>query len=115
MSFPDSFGQILFFAAFAWVVGGTIYKVAKYRGLAPAVFGAPIERTIGQFALGTGMRVKVHKLNGGTPDKAIGVEFVQATLPVLAIALSASEAQRLATLIQSVVGRDEHAYPDGVQ
>ncbi len=107
MSLPDSLGKILFFAVLTWVVGGTLYKLVKYRGLAPAGFGARIGRTVGQFDLGNGMRVKVHKLGGGATDKAIGVEFVQAGLPVLVIPLSVSEARKLATLIQSVVGANE--------
>ncbi len=107
MSLPDGLGKILFFASFAWVAGTIMYKVVKYRGLAAAGFGARIERTVGQIDVGKGMKVKVYKLGGGAPDKAIGIEFVQAGFPVLVIPLSVLEAQRLATLIQSVVGGEK--------
>ncbi len=106
-----SLDPFLLFALFAVaiVVPPAIYyfyRVLKYRGLAPAVFGACIEHTVGEFDLGGGMRVKVHMLDGNTPDKAIGVEFVQYAFPV-AFALSVSEAQELATMIHSVVGGRE--------
>lgn len=106
MTFPDGLDEILFFAGLTWVVGGTIYYVVKYRGFAAAGFGARIERTVGQFDLGNGMRVKVHKLGGAAPDREIGIEFVQSGLSILVIPLSVSKAQKLATLIQSVVGNE---------
>jgi len=98
-----SLGEILFFAVLIWVAGATIFKVVKYRGLAPAGLGASIERTLGECDLGRGRRVKVHKLGGNMPDKAIGLEFVQYQMPVLVVALSDSEAQKFAALIRSVV------------
>jgi hypothetical protein len=95
-------GEILFFTVLILVVGATIFKIVKYRGLAPAGFGARIERTLGECDLGRGHRVKVHKLGGNTPDKAIGLEFVKYHSPVLVVTLSDSEAQKFAALIRSV-------------
>ncbi len=106
MTLPDGLDEILFVAACILVVGAMIYKLVKYRGFVPAAFGARIERTVGQFGLGNGMRVKVHKLGGGAPDREIGIEFVQSGLSILVIPLSVSKAQKLATLIQSVVGNE---------
>lgn len=77
------------------------------------MFGAPIERTIGEVA-GGGVKlmtiaVKVHTLGGGAPDKAIGLEFVAksfASYQMMPVTLSSSEAKKLATLLQSATPSD---------
>lgn len=107
MDFESTF-SFLFFAVFALLVGAFIFKMIKHGGLKAAFFDAPIERTVGEVAGASGklmsMAVKVHILGGGAPDKAIGLEFVAKSIgsyQMTPITLSASEAKKLATLLQS--------------
>ncbi len=90
-------------ASCVWIIGPFIYRFIKFRGLAPVAFGASIERTVGVIDLGGGTQVKVYKLQGNTPDKAIGLEFTRAALPVYWFAMSVPEAQKLALLVESTV------------
>ncbi len=94
---------VVILAACVWVVGPLIYRFVKFRGLAPVAFGASIERTVGVIDLGDGVQVKIHQLQGNEPDKAIGLEFTRAALPVYWFAMSVPEAQKLALLVQSTV------------
>ena len=104
----EDVSSILFYAVFALVVGSLIFKIIKHGGLKAAMFGAPIERTIGE-VVGGGVKlmniaVRVHKLGGGTPDKAIGIEFVAksfASYQMMPVTLSVTEAKKLSMLLQS--------------
>lgn len=112
MSFDDAF-PFLFFLVFAAVAGSFVFKIIKHGGLKAAMFGAPIERTIGEVE-GGGTRlmtvaVKVHKLDGDSPEKAIGLEFVAKSLAsyqMMPVTLSAAEARKLATLLESAASTD---------
>jgi hypothetical protein len=107
MNFEGPF-VLLFFAMFALVVGSFIYKSVRHGGLKGAMFGAKIERTIGQvdcsgIKFGS-MSLKVHALSGDSPGKVIGIEMVAKTFAryqMMPITLSASEARKLATFLQT--------------
>ncbi len=80
--------EILFFALtfliVAFLVGTLIIKAIKYGGLKAAMFGAPIERTIGK-AVGSvpifrNIAIKVHTLVSDSPDRGIGLEFAAKSL-----------------------------------
>jgi hypothetical protein len=100
-------GFILFLAFFLIVGGMMLHRVLKFGGFRAAMFGAPIERTVGEAAgansrMGT-FTVKVHRLGGGA-DKAVGLELVAKTFAsyqMMPVTLSAVEAQKLAQLLQS--------------
>jgi hypothetical protein len=112
----DSSFEFVFFAIFALVAGSFIYKIFKHGGLKAAMFGAPIERTVGEVK-GGGVKfmtiaVKVHTLDGDSPEKAIGLEFVAksiASYQMMPVTLSASEAKKLATLLTSATSRSNAA------
>ena len=106
----ESFFPIFFFAVFALIVGSFLYKMHKHGGFKAAMFGAPIERTVGEVA-GGGVKlmnvgIKVHKLSGGR-DKTVGVELVAksvASYQMMPVTLSAAEARRLITLLENATG-----------
>ena len=107
MNFESAF-PFMFFAVFALVAGSLIYKLFKHGGLKAAMFGAPIAHTVGEVEGGgvrfMSMTVKVHTLGGGSPEKAIGLEFVAksiASYQMMPVTLSAAEAKKLAILLQS--------------
>lgn len=107
MNFDDPF-VVLFFAMFALVVGSLIYRSVRHGGLKGAMFGAKIERTLGQVDCGGvrfgSMSLKVHALSENSRGKVIGIEMVAKTLTsyeMMPISLSASEAKRLAALLQA--------------
>jgi hypothetical protein len=104
----ESIFPFLFFVVFALVAGSFIYKIFKHGGFKAAMFGAPIARTVGEVQGGgikfMNIAVKVHTLGGDSPEKAIGLEFVAksiASYQMMPVTLSASEAKKLATLLQS--------------
>jgi hypothetical protein len=106
MNFENTF-QYLFFAMFALVAGSFIFRIIKHGGLKAAMFGAPISRTVGEVQGGgvkfMNITVKVHTLGGGSTEKAIGLEFVAksvASYQMMPVTLSATEAKKLATLLQ---------------
>ena len=106
----ESISPFLVVAVFALVLGSFVFKIFKHGGLKAAIFGAPIERTVGEVKGGgvkfMSIAVKVHTLGGGSSEKAIGLEFVAksfASYEMMPVTLSVSEAKKLATLIQSAV------------
>lgn len=100
-------GLVVFLLFFLGVVGLMLFKVFKFGGFKAAMFGAPIERTVGEVE-GSGSRmmnltVKVHRLGGGS-DKAIGLELVAksfASYQMMPITLSVAEAKKLAQLLDA--------------
>lgn len=105
MSFDP--GLIIFLVFFLLIGGRFFLKFMKFGGFKAAMFGAPIERTMGE-AEGTGsgmmnISVKVHRLGGG-PERAVGLEFVAksfASYQMLPVALSAAEAKKLNQLLDA--------------
>ena len=108
--------SILFVAVFALIVGWFVFKFLKFGGTKAAMFGASIDRTIGEARVSNSRIVKavvkVHVL-GGAPDKAVGLEFVAksfASYQMLPITLSESEARNLIHFLENaVVEAGDHA------
>jgi hypothetical protein len=102
--------ESLFWVAFAGVALFLVFRAVRYGGLKAAMFGAKIERTIGE-VVGErrgGMRaeIKVHALAGSPGQHSIGIEFVAKgplSYQMLPITLSLSEARNLAQLLQRAV------------
>jgi hypothetical protein len=99
--------SLLFFAVVAMVVGSLIFRFVKFGGFKAAMFGAPIERTIGEVLGSSGrmtkITVRVHIL-GGRPERAVGLELVARTIAsyqMVPVALSEDEARDLLRLLQS--------------
>ena len=106
--------DIIFFSIFATIAGTFLYKIIKHGGFKAAMFGAAINRTVGEVG-GSGkmmkIAVKVHTLGGGEPDKAVGLELVAKTFAsyqMTPVTLSASDAKMLASLLQ-VAAEESHA------
>jgi hypothetical protein len=104
----DTF-SIWFLAALALVVGWFVFKFLRLAGIKAAMFGASIERTIGEARASSGRIVKavvrVHVLDGG-PDKAVGLEFVAksfASYQMLPVTLSESETRNLIRFLETAV------------
>ncbi len=103
----------LFWIVFVGFAGYFIFKMIRHGGFKAAMFGAGIQRTVGEVS---GLAhppvssvLKVHVLGGGNPEKAVGLEFVAksfAGYQMLPLTLSSSEAQRLAVLLQKAIGND---------
>lgn len=101
---------LVFLAVFGAVAAYFAFRFFKFGGFKPGMFGARIERTVGE-AEGSGGNimntlVRVHVLDGG-PEKAVGLEFVAksfASYQMVPITLSESEAGDLLRYLQSVVG-----------
>ncbi len=94
--------QLLLLALLFYVILAVISRILKHRGAPSHMFGAPVERTLGECDLGKGLKVKLYKLGGSMPDRAIGLEFLKDMLPVTRVALSVSEVRKLAALIDGV-------------
>lgn len=98
---------VFFFAMFALVAGSIVFRFVKFGGIRAAMFGARIERTVGE-ATGSSGRImknviRVHVLGGG-PERTVGLELVArsfASYQVVPVALSDSEARNLAQLLQA--------------
>jgi len=104
----DTF-SILFVAVCALIVGLFVFKFSKFGGIKAAMFGASIERTIGEARATSGpivkASVKVHVLDGG-PDRAVGLEFVSksfASYQMRPVTLSESEARNLIRFLENAI------------
>ena len=107
--------EYIFFALFALVVGTFVYKIIKNRGFKGAMFGAPIQNTVGEVAgRDTGMMkvsVRVHTLGDKDVGYEVGLELVAksfASYQMMPAKLSPADANRLASLLQTAAGG-----PDG--
>ena len=106
----DSLFPLLFAAVLVLVVGSFVAKMVRFGGFKAAMFGAPIERTLGEVS-GTGGRLmtsllKVHSLRGD-PEHRVGLEFLAksvASYQMTPLTLSATEARRLAALLTAAAG-----------
>ncbi|MBI2566775.1 MAG: hypothetical protein HYV63_07075 [Candidatus Schekmanbacteria bacterium] len=92
----------------AAAAGYFLFRIAKYGGLGAALFGAPIEATVGEVA-GTKAGyvttvLKVNRLGGGSAEKAVGLEIVTKSFgsyQMFPITLSAAETRKLIALLQT--------------
>jgi len=109
---PQNFFPFIFVAIFVLIIGSFVFKIFKNGGLKSAIFGVPIERTVGEIAATNPSRimsiqsvaVKVHVLGGTSPDKAVGLEFVAKCYPsyqMFPVSLSKAGARKLIMLLES--------------
>jgi hypothetical protein len=97
----------LFLVILAVVVGYFGYRILQHGGLKGAMFGARIERTVGQVSgerrTAINVALKVHTLRRDNSEKLIGIEFVAksfASYQMTPITLSVHQAQQLVSLLQ---------------
>lgn len=103
----------LFWLIFVGIAGFFIFRMFRYGGFKAAMFGASIQRTVGEVA-GLSLppvssALKVHVLAGGNPEKAVGLEFVSksfASYQMTPLTLSSSEAKRLVSLLHEAAGNE---------
>ena len=102
--------DLIMLGVFGAVAAYFAFKFFKFGGLKGAMFGARIERTVGEAAGSDGnvmkTLVRVHVLDGG-PDKAVGLEFVAksfASYQMVPITLSDREARDLIRHLLSALG-----------
>jgi hypothetical protein len=98
---------ILFGVAFAGILGFFVYRAFRHGGLKAAMFGARIERAAGEVTCEkqgpVSAVLKVHVLSRNSGEILVGLEYVAksfASYDMMPIALSSSEAQKLASLLQ---------------
>jgi hypothetical protein len=106
----DAGFEVLFFAVFAAIVGFFVYRMIRHGGVKAAMFGARIDRTVGEVSGEkqgpVGVALKVHILQREAAERLIGVEFVAksfASYQMMPITLSTSQAQQLASLLNEAV------------
>lgn len=102
---PYAFGG-LFAATMAYM----LFRVVRHRGFKGAMFGARVERTVGEVngvdAGPVSSVVKVHALDRGDPERAVGIEFVSRSIgsySMVPVTLSQAEARKLVSLLQSAI------------
>jgi len=102
--------NLIFLGALGATAAYFAFRFIKFGGFKAAMFGARIERTVGEAEGSDGSimktLVRVHVLDG-SPEKAVGLEFVAksfASYQMVPIALSESEARGLIRYLQSAVG-----------
>lgn len=101
---------VLFAGIFTAVAGSFIYKAFKYGGFKAALFGAPIERTVGEVAGGRpallSSSIRVHVLGGNLTDRAVGLELSSkspASYHMFPVTLSVPDVSRLIELLQESI------------
>lgn len=103
MNLPD----IPFVAFVVVIVSGLLYKIFRHGGVKAAMFGARIDRTVGEVVGGGAklidVELRVHIMDGG-PEKAVGVELVAksfASYQMMPVTLSVPEAKKLIVLLET--------------
>lgn len=106
----DIVATILFLGAFVGVVAYFGYRVFRHGGFKAAMFGARIDRTVGEVlgqAQGSvGLALRVHVLHRDPAEKLVGIELTaksMASYQMMPIALSLSQAQELSSLLQDAI------------
>ena len=96
-----------------------VLKIIRKGGFKAALFGAPIQNTVGEIKganhFWTRTSVKVHRLNSISPDTAVGLEIVGRTFgsfQLIPVSLSAQQAKELAILLTSAA--DTAQFAEGV-
>ncbi len=104
-------GPALFYLPLLIVVGYFVYRALKFGGLKGAMFGARIEKSLGevdaerQGPVGTAA-VKVHVLRRGMNEKLVGLEFVAKSFggyQMTPVAMQESQARQLLALLQEAL------------
>jgi hypothetical protein len=106
----DSAFETLFFIIFAAFVGFFLYRIIRHGGFKAGMFGARIDRTVGEVGGEkqgpVSIALKVHILRRDPTEKLVGVEFVAksfASYQMMPVTLSISQAQQLASLLNEAV------------
>jgi hypothetical protein len=105
--------EYFIFVVLAIAVGSFIYRSVKYGGFKSGMFGAHIERTLGEVENGefTKMRLVVHTLSKNEKHATVGLELVATNMGayrIIPIPLTTIQAQKLITLLQSAIAADGH-------
>ncbi|MEZ4662389.1 MAG: hypothetical protein R2911_32970 [Caldilineaceae bacterium] len=91
-----------------------LVKTIKYGGFKAALFDAYIQDTIGEVLVRSAKMhttsIRISKLDGNTPDKAVGIEIFTTGLSTrtLLFALSAEKASRLAALLEAAAAKSDN-------
>ncbi|WP_157572106.1 hypothetical protein [Hydrogenophaga taeniospiralis] len=100
----------LFWIPFLVIPGYLLFRMIRYGGVKAAMFGAKIEKTLGEVEghpqRPVSLRLKVHVLDGGSSDKAVGLELIAksfASYQMMPVTLSVVEAKKLSSLLQSAI------------
>jgi hypothetical protein len=102
--------QMLVFAIFAAAIAFLLFRMNRYGGFRAAMFGARIERTVGevdsdkQGLMDVGL--KVHVLRRDVVGKLVGVEIVAksyASYRMMPVTLSIAQAQQLVSLLNEAL------------
>ena len=104
----ENIPQTLFLILFAGITGYFEYRMFRFGGIKAAMFGARIDRTVGEVAGErqgpVGVALKVHVLRREpAAEKLIGAEFTAksfASYQMMPITLSVSQAKQLTSLLQ---------------
>ena len=104
---PDM-ADILFWVFFATITLFILFRVVKFRGFKAALFGASIQRTVGQVngpgnSFSPSTTLKIHILSGGQPDRTVGIELVAKSCTgyqIIPVTLSLLEAEKLIDLLE---------------
>lgn len=106
----DTF-TIVFIAVAMLVVCFFFYRMIRHGGFKAAMFGARIDRTVGEVAGEkqgglVSVTVRVHILRREPAEKLVGIEFLAksvASYQMMPVTLSESQAKSLAVLIDEAV------------
>jgi hypothetical protein len=89
-------------------IGYSLLRMFHYGGLRGSMFGAPVEKTLGEVSGSKSnimsIALKVYSLNGSSTNKDVGLEIVAksfASYQMTPISLSVNEAKKLITLLES--------------
>ena len=98
-------------AIFGVIACFAVYRLARYRTIAGALFGAKVER-IGEVAAVDSfhmpVQVRVHSLESAVPYRGVGLELVAKALGhvrVMPVTLSHEQAQQLARLLSEAADK----------
>lgn len=98
---------VVFLVALVGVIGFFVYRMFRFGGLKGAMFGAGVERTVGQVSGEkqgpVGVALKVHILRREPSEKLIGMELTAksfASYKMTPITLSAAQAKQLVSLLE---------------
>lgn len=105
--------QLLFWGLIILIFGRFLFKIIQKGGLRAALFGAPIEQTIGEIEPAhskfQSIRLKVHRLKDESPERAVGLELITksfASYHMLPLAISVEETRKLIGLLElSISGK----------
>ena len=113
------FGNIVFTVFFVVGLGILGYRWYRYGGLAGAIFGAAVGRTIGAVSVtrsgGTSTVVKIHMLGpAGGHEQRVGMQLISKAplgMSMVPIKLTAAQAQELGAFLESAAKEARQGEP----